>query len=190
MLTVTLDRPIISAQVLGGNAAGDLRGQGSVVTAELQQALQTQLTQVQEQHNRLAETLQLLDDMITKCNHFYEQVLATHRKEITRLALEISRKVLAQKIKDSDYEIEAIIQEALKNAPVQQGITVHLSPEDLAHCQAILAAQPEGPLAKLTLVADVSVGRAECWLETPKGVIQSFINEHINKIGEALEKAS
>lgn len=189
MLTVTLDKPVYTVQVLEAHVAGESAG-SSTVAAELQQALEGQLAQVEDQQNQLTATLQLLDDMMAKCNQFYEQVLATHRKEIARLSLEIARKVLSQQIKDGDYHIEAIIQEALKNAPVQQGITAHLNPEDLTRCQAILAEQPEGPLSKLTLVPDIAVGRAECWLETPKGVIQSFINEHINKIAEALEKAS
>ena len=189
MLTVTLDKPVYTAQVLEAHAAGE-SAESSTVAAELQRVLEGQLAQVEAQQNQLGATLQLLDDMIAKCNQFYEQVLTTHRKEIARLSLEIARKVLSQQIKDGDYHIEAIIQEALQNAPVQQGITVHLSPEDLTHCQEIQAEQPDGPLSKLTLVSDVAVGRAECWLETPKGVIQSFINEHINKIAEALEKAS
>ena len=186
MLTLKLNKPIRAVQVVDASTVGVL-GSGlareSVASSQLQSLLEQQLAQVQAQHDQLAMTLQLLDDMVTKCSQFYEQVLATHRKEI-------ARKVVVQKVKEGDYDIENIIQEALKNAPVQQGITVHLNPEDLGPCQAIQAEQPDGPLAQLNLVADVGVGRAECWLETPKGIIQSFINEHINKIAEALEKAS
>ncbi len=193
MLTLKLNKPIRAVQVVDASTVGVL-GSGSacesVASSQLQSLLEQQLAQVQAQHDQLALTLQLLDDMVTKCSQFYEQVLATHRKEIARLALEIARKVVVQKVREGDYDIENIIQEALKNAPVQQGITVHLNPEDLGPCQAIQAEQPDGPLAQLNLVADVGVGRAECWLETPKGIIQSFINEHINKIAEALEKAS
>ena len=190
MLTVKLDKPIKAVRIIADAGSEGLATGGQNDINELQDALEQQIAEMQTRQNQLATTLQCLDDMIAKCSQFYEQVLITHRKEITKLALEIARKVLVQKVKDGDYEIENILQEALKNVPVQQGITVHLNPEDLARCQEIQTEQPEGPLAQLTLVPDVGVGRADCWLETPKGIIQSFINEHINKIAEALEKAS
>lgn len=194
MLTLTLKKPICSVQVVDASTAGEIPGQeGSRqegTSAQLESVLEHRLAEVQAQQGQLAATVQLLDDMVSKCRQFYEQVLVTHRKEIARLALEIARKVVVQKVKDSDYDMENIIEEALKHAPVQQGITVHLHPDDLNRCQAMQREQPDGPLGQLTLVADVGVGQAECWLETPKGIIQSFINEHIHKIAEALEKAS
>jgi flagellar biosynthesis/type III secretory pathway protein FliH len=40
----------------------------------------------------------------------------------------------------------------------------------------------------ISFVGDPNIGQAECVLETPKGIIESFINEHIERLGEALKK--
>ena len=36
------------------------------------------------------------------------------------------------------------------------------------------------------LVPDTNVGKAECLVETPKGVIESVIEEHLENISKAL----
>lgn len=148
------------------------------------------LAGLEQQQNQLLQARRSLDDLLAKLARFQEDMLSTHRREIARLAVEIARKVLMQEVKDNDYEIEGIIQEALKNAPVQQDVVVHLHPEDLLTCQALQQDGPEGPFAQLHLVGDPAVGKAECLLETPKGVVKSFIDDHLDKIREALERAN
>ena len=66
---------------------------------------------------------------------------------------------------------------------------MHLNPQDLGQCQKLQQEDPGGAFACLTLVADPGVARAECLLETPKGTIKSFLEEHIERISEALQKA-
>ena len=65
----------------------------------------------------------------------YEKMIVEHRQAIAKLAVEIARKILAQKVKDGDYQIESIIQEALNNSPTRQDVVVRLNPQDLARCQ-------------------------------------------------------
>jgi len=80
------------------------------------------------------------------------------------------------------------VEEALKRAPTRQDIIVRLNPEDLPLCQQLQQENPQDAFSKLEFTADWSVGRGECLVETPKGVIRSFIEEHLERIGEALEK--
>ena len=94
-----------------------------------------------------------------------------------------------QKVEDGAYEIESIVKEALNNAPTRQDIVVHLNPEDLAHCQKAQQDEPDGALTGVKFVSDPNIGRAECLLESPKGIIESLINEHLERIGKALKKA-
>ena len=139
--------------------------------------------------NQLEQTCQTLDSLASKLEQLQTEMIQSHREQIARLAVEIARKILVQKVKDRDYEIEAIVQEALANSPTPQGIVVHLHPDDLPTCQQVQQDRPDGPFAHVELVANHSVGRAECMLETPKGMIKSFIDEQLETIAQALVKA-
>jgi len=139
--------------------------------------------------NQLNQTCEALDNLVGKLEQLQDEMIQSHREQIARLAVEIARKILAQKVKDRDYEIEAIVQEALVSAPTPRGIVVHLNPNDLPACQQIQQDRPDGPFAHIELMANHTVGLAECMLETPKGMIKSFMDEQLEAIALALGKA-
>ena len=95
-----------------------------------------------------------------------------------------------QKVENGDYEIESIIKEAIKNTPGGQEVVVHLNPEDIEKCRKAQQIEPGGILTGIKLIPDPNVGRAECLLESPKGIIKSMINDSLERICKALEKAN
>jgi len=95
-----------------------------------------------------------------------------------------------QKVENGDYEIESIVKEALSKAPVNQDVIVHLNPEDFEKCRKAQESEPGGVLSGIKLVSDPDIGRAECMLESPKGLIKSQIADSLERIGKALEKAN
>ena len=143
---------------------------------------------LEKQKAEIAQLCQTLNCLVGELNRFYEQVLAKHKEEIAKLSVEIANKVLMQKVQKGDYQIESIVKEALKNAPARQDVLVHLNPQDLSACQKLQQDDPGSAFAGIKFIADPSIGRAECLLETPKGIIKSFINEHLERISEALQK--
>jgi flagellar biosynthesis/type III secretory pathway protein FliH len=145
--------------------------------------------QLQEQQAELAQQLETVNGLVRSLTQLHEQTLVGNRVEIARLAVEIARKILMYKVEQGDYEIQAIVEEALKQAPTRQNLVVHVSAEDLPRCQQLQSENPQGALAELEFAADWNVGRGECLVETPKGVVKSFIAEHLERIGEALQKA-
>jgi flagellar biosynthesis/type III secretory pathway protein FliH len=54
-----------------------------------------------------------------------------------------------------------------------------------AHEKAIQESSDE-PLSGIKFVADQNIGSAECMLESPKGTIESKINEHLDQIAKTL----
>ena len=96
---------------------------------------------------------------------------------------------MVQKVEKGDYEIEAIVKEALKNVPTRHEVNVYLNPKDLEQCQKALENKQKGTLTGIKLIPDPNVGRAECLVKSPKGTVHSFIEEHLEQIGEALKKA-
>jgi len=149
----------------------------------------SQADQVKAQQQTMNSVIEALHAAARELKHVQENIIKEHKEQIARLAVEIARKVLMQEIKEGDYKIESIIQEALNNAPTHQGIVVHLNPEDFAECQISEAEQDTEIFKDLKLLPDPNVGKAECLIETPKGVIESVIEEHLENISKALTNA-
>ncbi|MHC4060557.1 MAG: FliH/SctL family protein [Planctomycetota bacterium] len=190
-ITISLAKPVASVRILDGHSGSIESGlSGHNGTGSRGEAQQAELTaDLEKRKATLGQACQTLKGVINKLDQFYGKLLAEHKEEIARLSVEIARKILMQKVQEGDYEIEAIVKEALKNAPTRQDIVVHLNPKDLAECQKVMGDDPEGTMSGVSFVADPNIGQAECLLETPKGIIESFINEHLERLGEALKKA-
>jgi flagellar biosynthesis/type III secretory pathway protein FliH len=189
-LTVHLEKPIVSAKIsdIVGSApfpaAADGNGGHEGINAPIWNGQDPQA-----QNAVLPQTCQVLKSLIDKLNQFYDTLFAEQKEEIAKLAVEIARKILMQKVQDGDYEIESIVKEALKNAPTRKDVVVHVNPEDHILCQKVQQEEPNGALAGIKFVSDPNIGRAECLLETPKGIIQSLIDEHLEQIGNVLKTA-
>jgi flagellar biosynthesis/type III secretory pathway protein FliH len=178
------------------------RGEGSLETAfDVQDS--------ERQRQELSQLYDILKNLINRFNQLCDEVISKHKEDIAKLSVEIARKILMQKVQKGDYEIESIIQEVLKSAPTNQELVVHLNPEDLTLFQKHYGTRPKawtgsnpasrGPtktlpdvqisgIDNIKFVSDHNIGRAECLLETQKGIVTSFIEEHIERISEALEK--
>ncbi len=189
-LTVSLEKPITSAKFLDESAVG-IGGQvpGHAQANSAANAVQIPAQDSEVQKNIFPQACQAINGVVTKLNQFYEKVFAEQKEEIAKLSVEIARKILMQKVEDGDYEIQSIIKEALNKAPTQQDIVVHLNPEDHVECQKALQSEPDGTLTDVKFVSDSNIGRAECLLESPKGTVESLINEHLDRISKALQKA-
>ena len=186
---VNLAMPIKSVRILDGysiNAESSVSDSMNTVANSEQTEL---IEDLKEQRRLYSETCRTLQDLVAKINQSYDEIFTGHKDEIAKLSVEIARKILTQKIQDGDYEIESIVKETLKNAPTRQDLVVHLNPEDLADCQKAQQDDNGGTLAGVKLVADANIGRAECVLESPKGIIRSLIDEHLEQIEKTLKKA-
>lgn len=184
MLTINLSRPITSVGILnnysrpsGGEhvETQGCRGQGSAQELDAQQDL-------------FIRACQTLNGVVDKLNEFCDKIFAGQEEEIAHLSVEIARKILMYKVENGDYEIEGIVKGALENAPGRQDLKVHLNPDDFAQCQKAQEAEPNGALAGITLVSDSNIGRAECLLESPKGIVKSLIDENLDRIAKALSQ--
>ena len=190
-LTVNLNKPITSARFLD-DYAGSEAVQSPCPDIEESDADTAQILKqdLEAQKEVFSQACQALNGVIAKVNQFCDKLYVEHREEIARLSVEIARKILMQKVENRDYEIESIIKEALNNAPGGQDLVVHLNPEDIEKCRKAQQDEPGGVLAGIKLIPDPNIGRAECLLESPKGIIKSMIDDNLERISKALEKAN
>jgi flagellar biosynthesis/type III secretory pathway protein FliH len=183
---VKLARPVKSVRIVNDYGSGAESSDGMNTASN---ANQIRLTEELQAHKNLYNNVgRSLQNIVVRLNQFYEQIFAGHKEEIARLSVEIARKVLVQKVQDGDYKIESIVKEILNNAPTHQDLVVRLNPKDLAECQKVQQENGGDVLAGVKLVADANIGLAECILESPKGIIKSLIDEHLEQIGRALTK--
>ena len=147
------------------------------------------LKEQQAEIHALRQARKSLDSGADAVNGLLERMIASQAQQISHLAVEIARKILRSRVENSDYAIEAVIQQALSKAPARHNVTVRLHPDDLAKCKEAREEDGHGSIGALELIADASVGRAECIIETPKGSIESVIEEHLIKVEEALRSS-
>jgi flagellar assembly protein FliH len=185
MLTLKLAMPIDSIKVIESQAMAVEPGTSP---ADLQDDFGGEAQdELEIQKQRYERATQVIEAAAEKLHRVYEKMIVEHRQAIAKLAVEIARKILAQKVKDGDYQIESIIQEALNNSPTRQNVVVRLNPQDLARCQQMQ--QGDGAFASVKLVADPDIGPAQCVIDTPKGKVESLIDEHLEQVARALAKA-
>jgi flagellar biosynthesis/type III secretory pathway protein FliH len=173
-LTINLPKAIQTVEIVRNTS-------GQLMTA---QALQTEV--IIEKNKELMQMCKCLDDVLNKFNEFQIKFMAEHKKGVTQLAIEIAKKILCKKIADGDYEIQAIIEEALRHSPSKKDILVQLNPKDFEEINRL---QENGALEAfngIKFVQNSEVGRADCILETPKGIVESFVAEHLQRIEKAL----
>lgn len=192
-LSIRLSQPITACRCVEAAASesveASVSGMEGKELATLKAEQQKTLCTVKEQEQNLTQLCTTLSSIVGQLNDLHRETIAQNRSNIAKLAVEIARKILAWKIQTRDYDIHAVIEEALKRAPTHQELTVRVHPEDLPRCQQLQQEQADSPFAELNLVADWAVAQAGCLIETPKGVVRSFVEEHLGRIGEALEKA-
>jgi len=186
-LTINLDKSIKSATV---SASDNLSSQSPSGTASGGNGLDSE-SHGEESEAQKASLLQIsraLQDAVEKLNKFCDDAFVEHKEQIARLAVEIARKILVKKVEEGDYEIESIVKEAIKNAPARQDVVVHLNPEDLSQYRRLQEAEANEAPAGVKFAPDINVGRAECVVETPKGIVESLIDRHLEQVGNALKK--
>ena len=190
--TVYLEKPIASVQFQGIDETSRKSALNDNSSIEANAPIESggnQEAAMELQNQSFNQACQALQRAAQQLTDLRENIFKEHKQQIAKLSVEIARKVLIQKVQEGDYEIESIIEEALNNAPTHKEVVVHLNPEDLAHCQGTQDRGGNEILSNVKLTADSNIGRAECLLETPKGVIESAINEKLEIIGKALTKA-
>lgn len=159
--------------------------EGTGAAARVEPARPTE--ELRQQKAQLDQLCRMVGNIVKELQEHRQEVVAGHRQEIAKLAVEIARKILMHEIVRENYSIQAIVEEALKCAPTRQNMVIRVNPEDLARCQQIQRDNPDGPFTELVFAADWSIGRCECLVETPKGIVKSFVEEHLEHISEMLQ---
>lgn len=135
---------------------------------------------------QLAQVCAALSRAAEDLNETRSTLFSSHREQIVRLSLEIAARILAKEVADGNYAIEKIVLETLASAPPSRQMTIRLNPDDLKAFETAAAEQELNLPPSIEFAADRSVRPAECVIESELGTVESLIDEHLAKIGDAL----
>lgn len=183
---ISFDKPIGAVGVLSADDSSSALGEQAPSGPEQSRAspeMDSQLTAACEALKRAAAELSQS-----------RAALATRaRQQTAELAVRIAEMLVRQEIDKGRYNIEEIVTGALQNAPASEKVTLRLNPADVNTLNEFTESNPQHPagqsLSQVKLLADAGVNRAECVVETPRGVIESQIETQLQRIAEALQSA-
>ena len=181
---VELPHPPTAVRVIPGPAGGDNRAAGSPDAPD-NGALQSDQAALETERAELARARQTLERAAAQVAGLEPKILADAEQHLLDLANEIARKVLMQEIQAGRHDILPIVREAISRAPPKREIVVRLNPDDAAHLEAS-PGHDEMP-ANVRLVADPSIGPAECVVETAEGTIEARIEQELDQVAAALK---
>lgn len=137
-------------------------------------------------NRQIQQALAVLQKAAEQMQETAQRLFASHREQLIRLSIEIAARILAKEIQDQNYQIEAILRQALEGIGSDRPMTIRLNPQDLQTIQQT-AAKSDGTDAPLIRwIPDPTIQPAECVIETEEGIIEWIIEEHLRRISDAL----
>ncbi|AQT66896.1 flagellar assembly protein H [Anaerohalosphaera lusitana] len=181
-ITLNLKVPVASVELAnpGEDGQDDALGDPSEIKARLAEIenIKAELTAEKQQ---IGQALAAIEKSGSELEQFYQQSMNEYPAQVVGLGVEIARRILAGKIEAGEYDIEAIIERAVDAAPVKEDITIRLNGKDIETLTAN-GAENVGRLKGVKLVADDSIGRAECVVDTPRGIVDYFVEDQLKRI--------
>lgn len=110
----------------------------------------------------------------------YSQV----EREVVKLAVEVAKKIVYREIQADPEVIQALVKVALSHVAEKSAVTVHLHPADynfvLEHRSQLSHAGESG--CEVVLLADKTIERGGCLVETECGEIDARIEERFREV--------
>jgi flagellar biosynthesis/type III secretory pathway protein FliH len=112
-------------------------------------------------------------------------LLTQVEREVVKLAVQIARKIIHREIHADPDIIQTLVRVALGHVAEKSAVTVHLSPTDYNYLleQRAELAQSEG--RDISLLADKSIERGGCLIQTECGDIDARIEEKFREVEHA-----
>jgi len=123
-------------------------------------------------------------EAIEEIGRFKPVLYRQAEREVVKLALEVAKKIVHREVRADPEIVQTLISVALSHVAVKSSVTVHLHPADynfvLDHRGA---AQRGGDTERgIVLLADKSIERGGCLIETECGDIDARIEEEFREV--------
>jgi len=135
---------------------------------------------------RLEAHLQSFQKVLAEIQRFQKDFFQIHEKEMVQFLITLVRKILRQDIPQAEKVVAATLHEAFQYVEERQRVEIRLHPKDYEFLKdhperlpfPLNEANPEGP----KLVADPSLLRGGCLIETSFGSIDATVESQLDQI--------
>ena len=107
--------------------------------------------------------------------------LSNVEENIAAIAVSVARHIVQREIEHDHSFVAALVNNALAQYPIDQEITIRLSPDDLAACRSVIEQDNNGA-RQLRWIGDASIERGGCLTEGRERIIDG-------RVDTALERA-
>lgn len=124
-------------------------------------------------------------DSILELGKLRSSLYAQVEREVVKLAVEVAKKIVHREIQVDKDIIQTLVRVALSHVAEKSAVTVHLSPADYSYLleQRAELSQSEG--RDISLLADKSIERGGCLIQTECGDIDARIEEKFKEVEHA-----
>jgi flagellar biosynthesis/type III secretory pathway protein FliH len=132
---------------------------------------------------RVEGLMQRYADAVVEIGKLKPALYTEVEREVVRLALEIAKKIVYREIQADREIIQALIKVALSHVAGKSAVTVHLHPTDYTYVlehRGELTDSDSG--CEVVLLADKSIERGGCLVQTECGDIDARIEERFREV--------
>lgn len=111
----------------------------------------------------------------------YSQV----EREVVKLAVEVAKKIVHREIQVDKDIIQTLVRVALSHVAEKSAVTIHLNPMDHNHLLALRDELSQAEGRDIALLADKSIERGGCLIQTECGDIDARIEEKFREVEQS-----
>lgn len=184
-----IEQALLEAEQLKQQAyeAGRHEGYQAGYNEGVHQGKEQAATEMTKEISCAAEKAQ---NILANAQHEYQETLIEAEREIIRIALAVTRKILAKEIDENPTVVLPIVKAALEKVRDQEHIVVRVSPDDY---DLVVQAKRDlqmmiGRENALSVVNDHTVSPGGCMIDTPYGTVDASIDTQFEAIKKAFEE--
>ncbi len=145
----------------------------------------TQMTAVKD------AAMREMEDVITRLRDERAQIIREIERDVVGLVFDIVEKVLAVEMNRSDAWIEAMVKEALSQMEGDDSVVIKVAVpirQKVAEIAENMLSAAGKPPSRISVAAEAGITPGGCVIETPKGIIDTSVENKLDKLHSALQE--
>jgi flagellar assembly protein FliH len=131
---------------------------------------------------------QQLSDLLAALAQAYHSFCADQVPALASLVTEAAGRLMQEQLSLEPQRVLNVVREALQQVIASTDLRLHLNPDDLEIVRVYLDSAEAPSTTDLQIIADPSVERGGCWLETGHGEVDATITGRLSRLSHALDE--
>ncbi len=132
--------------------------------------------------HKLDSVLKRYADSIGEIQKLRTSLYAQVEREVVRLALAVAKKIVHREVRVDREIVQTLVHVALSHVSEKSAVTICLNPEDYSHLMERRAELSQSEGRDVSLLADRSIERGGCLIQTNCGDIDARIEEKFREV--------